>query len=104
MQDAYKNGDIVLATAGRDEKRFFVVISVPDELYVYIADGKSRRVDNPKKKKIKHIKLIRKADKEFIESILKNGKYTNSALRKAVDEFKKSLESSDKDKSDETKK
>ena len=92
MHEAYKVGDIVLATAGRDEKRYFVVISVIDDLYVHIADGKSRRVDNPKKKKVKHIKLIRKSDGEFAESILRNGKHNNSALRKAIDEYKKSME------------
>lgn len=97
MQDAYKIGDIVLATAGRDEKRIFVIISVIDELYVHIADGKTRRVEKPKKKKIKHLGLIREANQEFIESILKNGKYTNSALRKAIDEYKKSLEKTDTD-------
>lgn len=92
MQEAYKIGDIVLATAGRDEKRFFVVISVIDESYVMIADGKSRRSESPKKKKVKHIKLVRKADKESLDMFLKNGRYSNSGLRKIIDEYKKSLE------------
>ena len=95
MQRAYKIGDIIVATAGRDEKRIFVVMSVIDELYVCIADGKTRRVENPKKKKIKHLKLIRQTDPKFIDSLLKNGKYSNSALRKALSEYKKSLEESD---------
>jgi len=95
MQEAYKSGDIVLATAGRDEERVFVVISVIDGLYINIADGKSRRVEKPKKKKIKHIKLIKRADQELIESVLRNGRYTNAALRKIIDEYKKSLENSE---------
>ena len=87
-------GDIVLALAGRDSERLFLVvgIDVNDENYVYIANGKSRRADFPKKKKIKHIKLEKKADIDFIQSLnLKNGKFTNVVLRKIISEYTASI-------------
>ena len=78
-------GDIVIALAGRDAKRLFMVVGVIDENYVYIANGRSRRADAPKKKKIKHIALVKKAENGFIDSLnLKNGKFTNSVLRKII--------------------
>ena len=81
-------GDIVLALAGRDRERFFVVVGVLDENYVYIADGKSRRSDFPKKKKIRHIETAKKAGDGFVQSLnLKNGKFTNSVLRKIIGEY-----------------
>ena len=83
----YSVGDIVLALAGRDEERLFVVVGILDENYVLIADGKSRKADSPKKKKIKHIKLAEKAGDGFMQGLnLKNGKFTNSVLRKIISE------------------
>ena len=86
----FDTGDIVLALAGRDSKKLFVVVGVlgGDENYVFIADGKSRKADFPKKKKIRHIELAKKAGDGFTESLnLKNGKFTNSVLRKIISEY-----------------
>jgi len=81
----FSTGDIVIALAGRDAERLFAVVGILDENYVYIADGRSRKADTPKKKKIKHIRLVKKADEGFIGGLnLKNGKFTNSALRKII--------------------
>ena len=78
-------GDIVLALAGRDSERLFLVVGILDENYVYIANGKSRKADFPKKKKIRHIELVRKAGNGFIEILnLENGRFTNSVLRKII--------------------
>lgn len=48
-------GRVVLSTQGRDEGRYFVVLSVIDEQYVLMADGLTRKIDHPKKKKVKHL-------------------------------------------------
>ena len=61
----YAVGDIVLSLAGRDAKKLFAVVGILDENHVYISDGKSRKAASPKKKKIKHIKLIKKAEGGF---------------------------------------
>lgn len=49
-------GDVVMSKAGRDAKRPFVVVGVLSEEYVLLCDGDLRRLDKPKKKKLKHIK------------------------------------------------
>jgi len=86
--DKYNVGDIVLATAGRDSERLFLVVGILDENYVYIANGKSRRADSPKKKKVRHIKPVKKAGDDFVQGLnLKNGKFTNSVLRKIISEY-----------------
>lgn len=48
-------GQIVLSKSGRDSGRPFVIVDIVDSLYVNIADGNLRKIDNPKKKKIKHL-------------------------------------------------
>lgn len=48
-------GSVVRANAGRDKGNFFVVTSI-DKDFCTIADGKSRKLDKPKRKNLKHIR------------------------------------------------
>lgn len=52
----FDTGRVVLSTQGRDEGRAFVILSVLDDQYVMMADGLTRKLAHPKKKKIKHLK------------------------------------------------
>ena len=47
-------GSVVKALAGRDQDRCFVAVAAEDR-FVYIADGKERKLDKPKRKNVKHI-------------------------------------------------
>ena len=49
-------GRVVLSTQGRDEGRYFIVLQVIDENFVLMADGLTRKIDHPKKKKVKHLR------------------------------------------------
>ena len=48
-------GSIVYSKAGRDKGGYFIVMSQTGE-YISICDGKGRKTDKPKRKKIKHVK------------------------------------------------
>ncbi|MBE7037739.1 MAG: RNA-binding protein [Ruminococcaceae bacterium] len=85
MLDAHP-GEFVYATAGRDAGKCFIVLAVENE-YLFIADGKGRKVSTPKKKKIKHLKLTGKVD-NFIENRLSSlNKVTNKEVRYAISNF-----------------
>ncbi|MBQ1535966.1 MAG: KOW domain-containing RNA-binding protein [Ruminococcus sp.] len=71
-------GQIVKAKAGRDKDGFFVVLSL-DGAYAYIADGKSRKVQNPKKKKLIHLAPTKSAAQTFT---------TNREIKMALTEFR----------------
>lgn len=58
---ALKVGDIVQSKSGHDAKKYFIVIATLNENYILIADGKSRRLECPKQKNVKHVKLIEEA-------------------------------------------
>ena len=47
---------LVESIAGRDKGRMFFVLEVEGD-YVILADGKLRKTENPKRKKIKHIRF-----------------------------------------------
>ncbi len=75
-------GQIVRSKAGRDKDRYFVVVGFEKEHYLYIADGDLRRVDNPKKKKIKHLAKTSIVLTEIAEKLKKGKKVTNIELSK----------------------
>ena len=54
-------GDIVQSKSGHDAKKCFVVVATLNENYILIADGKSRKLECPKQKNVKHVILIEKA-------------------------------------------
>jgi large subunit ribosomal protein L14e len=53
--DAPELGTVVLSKAGRDKGRYFVVVGIVDEQYVLLCDGDIRKLQSPKRKKVKHI-------------------------------------------------
>lgn len=51
-------GTVVWAKAGREKGGFFLVVggvSDKDRTYALISDGKTRKIEKPKKKNIKHL-------------------------------------------------
>ena len=49
-----KVGSIVRSIAGHDKGDLQLVVSLGDG-YAYVADGKLRKIEKPKKKKLKHL-------------------------------------------------
>ena len=78
--------DIVIALAGRDQGKYFFVIEC-DGQYVTIADGKSRRLEHPKRKKLKHVRKVFRADSHVARKLLSGDRVLNSELRRELAEF-----------------
>ena len=73
--------DIIVSLAGRDKEKLFYVMKT-DGQFVFLADGKSRRVENPKRKKLKHIRFVARTDSKVAEKIRSGDTVLNSELRK----------------------
>ena len=73
--------DMILSTAGRDKGQYFFVLDT-DETYVYIADGRGRKVEAPKRKKRKHVQMIAQTESRVAEKIRSGEKVLNSELRR----------------------
>lgn len=53
-----KEFPVALSLAGRDKGRLFAIIGRESENYVLIADGRLRTVQKPKKKKLRHLRVM----------------------------------------------
>jgi ribosomal protein L14E/L6E/L27E len=77
---------LVEATAGREKGKVFYVLETDGE-YLLLADGKSRRVEAPKRKKRKHARFVAEDGGRVADKIRENERVTNSELRKAIAAF-----------------
>lgn len=77
-------GQLVRSKAGRDKDRLFIIIGIIDDQYVTIVDGDLRRVEKPKRKKIRHLSKINKISETFQQS-MQDGKLTNPLVRREID-------------------
>ena len=82
MNEAIHIGRVVYSKCGRDSKKYFVVIQIINEEYVYIADGSLRTIQKPKKKKIKHLIAGSSVSKEIRDSVLNGEEISNSKIKK----------------------
>ena len=78
-------GRVVFSRAGRDQGHYFVVVDVIDEDYVAIANGCQRKVDNPKKKKIKHLAAKPELLEEISKKISEKKRIFDSEVRNKLD-------------------
>ena len=75
--------NIVRSDAGRDKGKLFVVLAVEGE-YLLLADGKSRKVESPKRKKRRHVLFVAADENRLSEKIKSEEKITNSELRRTL--------------------
>ena len=78
--------DIVISLAGRDKDKLFYVIEIEDN-YVLLADGKGRKLENPKRKKLKHVRRVTRTETRVAAKIQNGDKVLNSELRRDLATF-----------------
>ena len=79
--------NIVRSDAGRDKGKLFYVLETQGE-YLLLADGKSRKVESPKRKKRRHVLFVAAEENRLSGKIKGEEKITNSELRKARAAFR----------------
>ena len=78
--------DIVLSLAGRDKGKLFYVMDTEDN-FVLLADGKGRKLENPKRKKLKHVRRVSRTETRVALKIQNGDKVLNSELRRDLATF-----------------
>ena len=84
MENPIRQGDIVIVKTGRDKGKYFLVIETENGV-AYIVNGKDRKVQNPKKKNIKHIKkVLTESLKDLAEKIQSGQPTANTKIHLAI--------------------
>ena len=78
--------DIVVSQAGRDKDQFFYVVQVEDG-YAFLANGKQRKIEDPKRKKLKHLRFAARIDSRVATKLREGDKVLNSELRRDLAVF-----------------
>ena len=73
--------DVVVSTAGRDQGDWFYVIEA-DPIYLFLANGKDRTLDKPKRKKRKHVQKVLRSETRVAAKLLSGDKVLNGELRR----------------------
>ncbi|MGO5113655.1 KOW domain-containing RNA-binding protein [Candidatus Avoscillospira sp. LCP25S3_F1] len=74
-------GDLVESLAGHDRGDWFFVVDC-DGTYAAVADGKCRKLFHPKRKKLKHVRLIARTDCLSAQRLRTGGEVLDSELRR----------------------
>jgi ribosomal protein L14E/L6E/L27E len=78
-----KKGQLVRSRRGRDKDNYFLVYAW-DENFVYVVDGDWRKIQEPKKKNIKHLWYTNKVSPEIEAKLSQGEKVTNADIREAL--------------------
>ena len=83
--------NIVRSDAGRDKGKLFVVLAMEGE-FLLLADGKSRKVENPKRKKRRHVLFVSAEETRLADKLKRGDKITNSELRRTLAIFREEVQ------------
>ena len=84
--DCIRISDVVVSTAGRDRDQLFYVIGT-EGVYTLLANGKDRPLEKPKRKKVKHVSKVLRAETRVAAKLIAGDKVLNSELRRDLAEF-----------------
>ena len=73
--------DVVMTTAGRDAGNWFYVIN-EDPVYLFLANGKDRTLEKPKRKKRKHVNKVLRSETRVAQKLASGDKVLNGELRR----------------------
>ena len=73
--------DVVVSTAGREEGKLFYVINENPQ-FLYLANGKDRTLDKPKRKKRKHVQKVLRSETRVALKLQQGDKVLNGELRR----------------------
>ena len=73
--------DVVVSTAGRDHGEWFYVVN-EDPIYLFLANGKDRTLDKPKRKKRKHVQKVLRSETRVADKLRLGDKVLNGELRR----------------------
>ena len=73
--------DVVISLRGRDQGELYYVIGKQEE-FLLLANGKNRTLEEPKRKKQKHVEKVLRSETRVAGKLLSGDKVLNGELRR----------------------
>ncbi len=77
--------------AGKEKGKYYVILHADNE-YVYLSDGKRRKTQFPKKKKLKHVALVGHTDECIFKDCTLGNRITNNEVKRAIKDYLKQID------------
>lgn len=65
---SFSVGDVVISLAGHDKGDYNVIIAV-EESFAWVANGKTKKIDDPKKKNLRHLAYLCSSDSVTVKQL-----------------------------------
>ena len=82
-----RRGDVVRSLAGHDKDSLFCVVSTEGD-FLLLANGKERKLNSPKRKRVKHVQRAGSSDHPVFLRIRSGEPVGDNELRKALAAFR----------------
>ena len=73
--------DVVISIRGRDQGQIYYVVGREEE-FLLLANGKNRTLEEPKRKKQKHVEKVLRSETRVAAKLLSGDKVLNGELRR----------------------
>ena len=80
-------GRVAASTAGRDAGKYFIIVGIESENVVFVADGVLRKLEKPKRKKLKHLALKPQVSKVIGDKLREGKKVFDPEIKSALLNF-----------------
>lgn len=87
----YQSGQVVYSKSGHDKGDTLMVLFV-EGAYVYLADGKRRKIEKPKRKKMIHVQPTGYVDTVLTDKLAEGAYVLDADIAKAIKKYKKLAE------------
>ncbi|MDD3314117.1 MAG: KOW domain-containing RNA-binding protein [Syntrophaceticus sp.] len=91
MDDRIELGQLVCSKQGRDRGKYYLVIEMINDNFVYLVDGEKRRMDNPKQKNIKHLMVYPAVACDIVQKWEAGKNPGNNEVCRVITQFKQAL-------------
>ena len=86
--------DVVISLRGRDQGELYYVIG-KQEKFLLLANGKNRTLEEPKRKKQKHVEKVLRSETRVAAKLLSGDKVLNGELRRDLAFVSRGMQAND---------
>ena len=89
MRSDIVTSDVVASLCGRDKGALMMVVGLDSEGYAFLCDGRLRKIEKPKRKKLRHIRLVCHTGCQAAQKLRAGERLSNSEIRRALSDLQK---------------